>query len=101
MDLFRGDTFMKKIVSSYQFRKGDKFRVAIMYNAYSKEKLYGKEFEVVSENDDIILEIAPEETSKFPIGELLLELEMTTIDGIVKTDQFMLNVKADGINERD
>ena len=100
MDLFRGDTFMKKIVSVYQFRKGDKFRVAIMYNAYSKEKLYEEEFIVENEDDDIILEIAPEETAKFPIGELLLELEMTTVDGIVKTDQFMLNVKADGINER-
>lgn len=100
MNLFRGDTFFKKIVSSYKFRVGDTLNIAVMRNAYSREYLHEQTINVQAETNEINFEILPSETDKFPIDDLLLEIELTTVDGIVKTNQYELEVKADGIYER-
>ena len=100
MELFRGDSFIKKITSTYQFRVGDKLHIAVMKNAYSKDYLHEQTIEVKSNTNEINFEILPSETDKLPIEKLLLEIELTTNDGIVKTNQYDLEVKADGIYER-
>lgn len=100
MELFRGDSFIKKIVSNYQFRIGDTLHIAVMRNAYSKEYLHEQLIEIQAETNEINFEILPSETDKFPVEELLLEIELTTVDGIVKTQQLKIEVKADGIYER-
>lgn len=100
MELFRGDSFIKKITSNYQFRTGDKLHIAVMKNAYSKVYLHEQAIEIKTNTNEINFEILPSESDKFPIEKLLLEIELTTIDGIVKTNQYELNVKADGIYER-
>ena len=100
MELFRGDTFFKKIVSNYQFRVGDTLHIVVMRNAYSREYLHQQAKKIEAETNEINFEILPSETDKFPIEDLLLEIELTTVDGIVKTNQYKLEVKADGIYER-
>ena len=101
MELFRGDSFIKKIVSDdYKFRLGDKIHIAVLKNAYSRQYLHEQTINVQGETNEINFEILPSETDKFPIEKLLLEIELTTIDGIVKTNQYDLQVKADGIYER-
>ena len=100
MELFRGDSFIKKITSSYNFRVGDKLHIAVMKNAYSEKYLYEESREIKADSNYFILEILPSESDKFPITKLLLEIELTTIDGIVKTNQYELEVKVDGIYER-
>lgn len=100
MELFRGDSFIKKITSNYQFRSGDKFHIAVMKNAYSRDYLHEQTIEIKSNTNEINFEILPSETDKFPTEKLLLEIELTTTNGIVKTNQYDLEVKADGIYER-
>ena len=100
MELFRGDSFYKQIASTYQFRVGDELHIAVMENAYSKDYLYEEVIIVKEETNEIDFEIPTEKTSLFPIKRLLLEIELTTIDGIVQTNQYELNVKADGIREQ-
>ena len=100
MELFRGDSFIKKITSTYQFRSGDKLHIAVMKNAYSRDYLHEHTITIQNNTNEINFEILPSETDKFPIEKLLLEIELTTIDGIVKTNQYDLQVKADGIYER-
>ena len=100
MELFRGDSFIKKIVSNYEFRTGDKLHIAVLKNPYSKKYLHEHTIIIQNNTNEINFEILPSETDKFPIEKLLLEIELTTIDGIVKTNQYELNVKADGIHER-
>ena len=100
MELFRGDSFIKEITSNYQFKAGDQLHIAVMKNAYSREYLHEQIIEIEKETNSIILEILPSETDKFPIEKLLLEIELTTTEGIVKTNQYDLEVKADGIYER-
>lgn len=100
MELFRGDSFIKKIISTYEFRIGDKLHIAVMKNAYSKKYLHEQTITIQNNTNEITFEILPSETDKFPIEELLLEIELTTNDGIVKTNQYDLDVKADGIHER-
>ena len=100
MELFRGDSFIKKINSNYQFRNGDKLHIAVMKNAYSRDYLHEQTIEIKSNTNEINFEILPSETDKFPIENLLLEIELTTTNGIVKTQQYELKVKADGIYER-
>lgn len=100
MELFRGDSFIKKIVSTYKFRVGDTLNIAVMRNAYSREYLHQQTKKIEAETNEINFEILPSETDKFPIEDLLLEIELTTVDGIVKTQQLKIEVKADGIYER-
>lgn len=101
MVIYRGDTFLQKIkAENYTFEIGDKLHIAIMNNEYSKNYLYETIIEIKEKNDSVNLEISADDTSKFEIGDLLLEVELTTISGIVKTNQYELQVKADGIYER-
>lgn len=101
MELFRGDSLIKKIISDdYEFRIGDKIHIAVLENAYSNRYLWENLVEIASENSEINFEISPDYTKKFPVARLLLEIELTTVDGIVQTNQYELNVKADGIYER-
>ena len=100
MEYFRGDTFLKNIkAQNYTFQEGDKIHIAILKNAYSKEYLYEEVIEVDGATDTISLEISAEEMAKLPVDKLLLEIELTTGD-IVKTHQYDLVIKADGIYER-
>ena len=100
MELFRGDSFIKKIASNYQFRIGDKLHIAVLKNAYSRKYLHEQTITIQSNTNEINFEILPSETDKFPTEKLLLEIELTTVDGIVKTEQYDLIVKVDGIYER-
>lgn len=100
MELFRGDSFIKKITSNYQFRTGDKLHIAVLKNAYSKNYLHEQTITIQNNTNEINFEILPSETDKFPIDDLLLEIELTTTDGIVATKQYDLIVKVDGIYER-
>ena len=100
MELFRGDTFFKTFeTEDYKLRIGDKLHIVVMKNAYSKKYLFEKEIEIESETNEFDVEILPSETKEFPIGELLLEIELTTVDGIVQTNQYKIVIEADGINE--
>ena len=100
MELFRGDSFIKKIVSDYQFSVGDQIHVAVLRSAYSQDYLFEHTIEIESETNEIEIEIPPHKTNTFPIETLLLEIELTTKSGIVQTNQYKLKMKADGIYER-
>lgn len=101
MKLFRGDTFLRKIVSNnYKLRRGDQFHIAIFKSVYSEKHLYETTIIVQEETDGIVLEIPASKTSELPPTTLILEIELTTVNGIVKTDQYELEIEADGIYER-
>lgn len=101
-EFLRGDTFYKKIrpTNKYKFQAGDKIHIAVMENIFSKNYLYEKEIEITEEKEFFELEILPSKTRNFPTSLLLLEIEVTYGNGIVKTNQYGLNVKGDGIYER-
>ena len=96
--LFRGDTFLKQFTSDYTFRVGDKLHIAVMNDAYDETYLFETVIEFAEETNEFELEILPEYTKTFPIRRLLLEVELTMNDGFVRTNQYILNVKVDGIN---
>ena len=96
---FRGDTFYKQITApGYTFQKDDILRVAILSDTVSGNKLYENEIVVDEEKDAIIVEISKTKMAELPLGILVLEFELT-YSGIVKTEQFELEIKADGIRE--
>lgn len=99
MEMFRGDTFLKEIFSEdYEFKPNDQMHVAVLKSAYSDKFLYEKKIIIDKETNKVELEIPPKETSQFPTEKIILEIELTTKDGFVKTNQYELDVKADGIN---
>ena len=99
MELFRGDTFYKSVTAGdYIFQANDILRVAILNNAVDNIKLYENEIKITEEQTSILLEIPASKTKELKPGILVLELELT-YSGIVKTEQFELLVKADGIYE--
>lgn len=98
MELFRGDTFYKSVTAGdYVFQPDDILRVAILNNTLDETKLYENEIKVTEEQTSILVEIPASKTKELKPGILVLELELT-YSGIVKTQQFELLVKADGIN---
>lgn len=98
MELFRGDTFYKSVTAGdYIFQPDDILRVAILNNTLDETKLYENEIKVMEEQTSILVEIPASKTKELKPGILVLELELT-YSGIVKTQQFELLVKADGIN---
>lgn len=99
MELFRGDTFYKSVTAgSYIFQPDDILRVAILNNTIDNIKLYENEVKITEEQTSVLLEIPASKTKELKPGILVLELELT-YSGIVKTEQFELLVKADGIYE--
>ena len=101
MEHFRGDTIIKKIVSdNYQFRKGDKMKVAILKKVKDESYLYDNVITIDQDTNEFILEIPAKDTANLPTGKLLLELELTNIDGLVTTKQHEIFIKADGIYDR-
>ena len=99
MELLRGDSFVKQIKpKGYKLKPGDKIHIAVMKNAYSEEYLHEQVIEIQEETDGIIFEILPSETDNFPINKLLLDIVLTYGDGIVKTNQYSIEMKADGIH---
>lgn len=101
MKEFRGNSFLKTIKpKNYTFQPGDVIKYAVMHNEYSKDYLYFNEITIENETESIDINIEPSETSKFPVGNLLFEIELTYGDGVVKTYQYDLEIKADGIYER-
>lgn len=99
MELFRGDTFYKSVTAGdYIFQPDDILRVAILNNTIDNIKLYETEIKVTEEQTSVLLEIPASKTKELKPGILVLELELT-YSGIVKTEQFELLVKADGIYE--
>lgn len=98
MELFRGDTFYKSVTAGdYIFQPDDILRVAILNNTIDNIKLYENEIKVTEQTTSILVEIPASKTKELKPGILILELELT-YSGIVKTEQFELLVKADGIN---
>lgn len=99
MEIFRGDTFYKSVTAGdYIFQPDDILRVAILNNTIDNIKLYENEIKVTEETTSILVEIPASKTKELKPGILVLELELT-YTGIVKTEQFELLVKADGIYE--
>ena len=99
MELFRGDTFYKSVVAGdYVFQPDDILRVAILNNTVDNIKLYENEIKITEEQNNIFIEIPASKTKELKPGILVLELELT-YSGVVKTEQFELLVKADGIYE--
>ena len=99
MELFRGDTFYKSVTAGdYKFQPDDVLRVAILNNTIDNIKLYENEIKITEEQTSILVEIPASETKELKPGILVLELELT-YSGVVKTEQFELLVKADGIYE--
>ena len=99
MEIFRGDTFYKSVTAGdYIFQPDDILRVAILNNTIDNIKLYENEIKVTEETTSILVEIPASKTKELKPGFLVLELELT-YTGIVKTEQFELLVKADGIYE--
>lgn len=99
MEIFRGDTFYKSVTAGdYTFQPDDILRVAILNNTIDNIKLYENEIKITEEQTSVLLEIPASKTKELKPGILVLELELT-YSGIVKTEQFELLVKADGIYE--
>ena len=99
MELFRGDTFYKSVTAGdYIFQPDDILRIAVLNNTVDNIKLYENEIKVTEETTSILVEIPASKTKELKPGILVLELELT-YSGIVKTEQFELLVKADGIYE--
>lgn len=98
-EFFRGDTFLKTInFNNYTLEQGDKIHYAIMKNTYSNEYIYENTIEIDKELNSIDILIEPIETSKFPIGFLVLEIELTYGGDHVKTKQYKFEVSEDGIH---
>lgn len=100
MEIFRGDSFYKTIKpKGYAFQTGDILKCAVMKSASSKNYIYEETITIENECESIDISINPSETAKFPTGILLFEIELTYGEN-VKTEQYKLEVKADGIHER-
>lgn len=98
MKIFRGDSFNKTLtIKNYQLKQGDKIKFAILRSAFSENVIYEDEIEIEEEVENIELNIPTDETKKFPVGELLFEIELSCENGIIKTTQYTLEVLADGI----
>ena len=101
MDIYRGDTLIKKLTSkTCTFKNGDKFHVAILKKVTDSEYLFEDTITIDTECNEFNLEIKPSDTAKLPTGKLLLEIELTTATGVVSTKQCDIKVKADGIYDR-
>ena len=100
--LFRGDTFLKTLRpnNDYKFQVGDKIHFAVMVDEYSKNYLFENIINVETETETVDILIPPEKSATFDVGNLLLEIEITYGDGIVKTQQYQLEIREDGIYER-
>ena len=101
MEIFRGDTFYRELVpnQNYKFQKDDIIKVAVMVNTDSENHLFDDTITVEEESEKVDILIPPEKTARFEIGDLILEIEVTYGGGIVKTQQYILEVKEDGIHE--
>ena len=96
--MYRGDTFCKKVSAlDYKFQPKDVLKVAVLTDTITGNKLYENEIKVETETDSIIIEIPREKTAEISPGMWILEFELT-YSGVVKTQQFGLVVKADGIH---
>lgn len=96
-ETFRGDTIYKEIsIEDYKFKNEDIIKVAVIDNLTS-ETLFDTENIFSEEKEAYELYIYPEKTKKFPIRQLLLEIEVTLNKNFVKTFQYILDVKEDGI----
>ena len=96
-ETFRGDTIDEEIgIEDYKFKSGDIIKVAVIDNMDSKI-LYDDTKEFTEETESYQLYISPEKTREFPIRELLLEFEVTIDTDFVRTFQYILDVKEDGI----
>ena len=97
-EIFRGDTFIKEInfEDGYKFKSGDIIKIAVIDNMDSNI-LFEDKKEFVEETESYELKIVPEKTRLFPIRDLLLEIEVTIDTDFVKTSQYILDVKEDGI----
>lgn len=96
-ETFRGDTIDEEIsIEDYKFKSGDIIKVAVIDNMDS-EILYDDTKEFTEEAESYQLYILPEKTKQFPIRELLLEIEVTIDTDFVRTFQYILDVKEDGI----
>ena len=97
--LFRGDTFIKTLKLSEKLKINDIVKYAVI-DKESEEKIYENEIVLDQSTDEVELTIPSSETVKFPIKILIFEVEVT-YSNIVKTNQYLLDVKRDGIYERD
>ena len=99
MEIFRGDTFYKKFSpNGYVMQNGDIIRLAILESTLAEEPIYKKEITITEQRENVILEIPKSDMEKLPTGMLVLEIELTYGGGLVRTQQYELDVKVDGIH---
>lgn len=100
MEIYRGDSFYKRVsVEDYIFKPEDVLRIAILLSTVSDYKLYEQTIEINEEKESVLVEIPASKMRDLTPGSLVLELELTYAGGLVKTEQYELIVKADGIHE--
>lgn len=96
-ETFRGDTFSKKVsIEGYTLQPDDIIHVAILLSSMGGI-IYDSVEKIITETDNYVISIPATETEKLIPGVLTLEIELTYGDGFVKTQQYELIVKADGI----
>lgn len=99
MEVFRGDTFMKKFSpKGYTMQKDDVIRMAVLQSTISGSPIWDITIKIDEETPYVILEIPKSDMEKLPIGLFTLEIELTYGGGLVKTEQYEFDVKADGIH---
>ena len=99
MELYRGDSFIKTLKLNQDLKSNDIVKYAVLLSKTAEDYLYENEITISETTDEVELSIPITETEKFPIGTLLFEVEVT-YSGIVKTEQYRLEIKRDGIYER-
>jgi len=99
MECFRGDTLLLSIKCNQVLHKGDKLKIAVV-QYFGDEYHLLKEETVSNETDTVFFDLSAEETAKIEPGLYHLEIELTTIEGYVKTKQTKLKIKEDAIRER-
>lgn len=98
---FRGDTILLDIdAEEYTFQKDDVLKVALMKTVYDRDYSYENTITIPQEQATVQIVIPPEATKTLSEGVYTLEFELTTNLGIVSTTQFDIEIKEDGIYER-
>lgn len=97
-EIFQGNTFYKKLtIPGYTFNKDDVIHIAVLQTTLGGI-LWEDKHTFIESTDSYIIDIPANETEKLSPGVLILEIELTYGNGLVKTNQYELVIKAAGLN---
>ena len=105
MEIYRGDTLKFDFTATlegavYQFKIGDLLKVGIKDRLSSSKYVLYKEIKITEATETVPIIFSHEETKKCSLGEKILEVELTDIEGTVTTlYQEKIKVIGDVINE--